>query len=195
MFVVTTSGLIIRAPRERFEIGLDLQERFALSLRHPIIAEQSSEERGHRVYDKVSPFPVRVGDWLVYFQHDSGRERNGEYYRGVGYAAGVRREVLALDDGQQWHQPDVDEEFRAANTGQQQPADRVVRGRVIVLQLYRQQHGYEHVAQCGAHARCHEQRPSAALVHGEYERHACGNYEHSEYHGASVGRQLCVSQH
>lgn len=95
-----TSFDLVGAPRESLEIGLDLQERFALSLRHPVIAEQSSKKRGHRVYDEVGPFPVRVGDRLVYFQHDGGRERDGEHNRGVGYAAGVRREVLALNDGQ-----------------------------------------------------------------------------------------------
>lgn len=148
-----------------------MQKRLALSLRHPEVTKNPTKERDYGVHDKVGALSIRVADGLVHFQHDGGRERDGEHDRGVGQATGVGRKVLALDDRQQGHDPDVDEELGAADAGQHQPADQpgfVVR---------RQQHGDEHVKERGAHARRHEQRPPAVLVHGQRERHARHDYE------------------
>lgn len=117
--------LVVRAPghgphappRVRLEVSLDLQERLALGLRHEVVAEQAAEKRDHGVADEVGALAVRLGHRLVCLQHDGGRERDGEHNGRVGQTARVRREVLALDDRHQRHQPDVDEELGAADAG------------------------------------------------------------------------------
>jgi len=155
--VVPAAGLAV-APSVRFEVRLDLQERFALSLGHAEVAEQAAKEGDHRVPDEVGTLAVCVRHRLVDLQHDGGRERDGEHHRRVGEATGVRWKVLALDDGQHGHEPDVDEEFCAAHAGQQQPTVHVDRGpdADAASIVPRQQRGYKHVAQSGAHTRCHE---------------------------------------
>lgn len=189
-FVGLVPVALVVAPRVRLEVRLDLQERLALGLGHPQVAEHAAEQRGHRVADEVRALAVHLSDGLVQLEHDGGRERDGEHDRGVGQAPGVGREVLALDDGQQRHQPDVDEELGAAHAGQQQPAHPAA-----LVRFHGQHDGNDHVAHGGAHARHHEQRPPPVLVHGERERQARGHYEQPEDHGRGVRRELRVGQH
>lgn len=90
---------LVADPLKRFEIPLDLLEVFAVRFRHPKVTEHGAQERNGGITDEVNALVIRVRHRLVRLQHHDGRERDGEYDRGVGQAARVRREVLALDDG------------------------------------------------------------------------------------------------
>lgn len=176
------------APRVRLEVGLDLQERHALRFGHPEIAEKRPEKRDHGVPDKVGLFAERVRDGLVDFQHEGGRQRDGEHDHGVGQTAGVGREVLTLDYGHERYEPDVDEELGAADAGHHKIAD-------AHQVLHRQQDGQDHVTYERAHARHEEQRPPAVSVHGQGDRHARHNDEYPEHHGTGVRRQPGAAEH
>jgi len=101
------------------EVYLYFGERFALCLGHVQTTEQSAGQASDRVDDEVGGRAEGVGHRLVSGDHESGRDRDGHHDGRVGQGPGVGREVLALDDGQQGHEADVDEEL-GAGYGQEQ---------------------------------------------------------------------------
>jgi len=153
------------------EVYLYFGERFALGLGHEQTTEQSAGQASDRVDDKVGGRAESVGHRLISGDHESGRDRDGHHDGRVGQGPGVGREVLALDDGQQGHESDVDEEL-GAGYGQEQWQPAAANDVPIP-----EDDGHGRVTSGRAEARDDHQRPPTGPVHDQRERHGGQQYD------------------
>jgi len=121
---------------------------------------------------------------LVGCNHDRGRDCDSHHDGRVGQGPSVGREVLALDDGQQRHETDVDEELCASYRPEQRlptTADDVPPP---------ENGGHGRVTDGCAETRDNHQRPPTAPVHNQREWNGGHQYDQAQVDSGGVGRYL-----